>query len=263
VRAVTWNCHGATSSSKLWNRLKEMNPDVALLQEVGSVPDKDFDGFHAISRVAKRKDGKPQRFATFVIAKEGIVAEIHLSSSIPWVQRELEWFTGNLVGCTVKINGLGLTNLISVYSPAWPVDRTRIANEDTTKVKLKLNDDVWVADLLRCYLSETFRTQKTQWIVAGDFNLSETFDSWPGGPRGNREYLDGMEALGLTECLRKKKGKLTPTFLNTDKKTHKHQMDHLFVTAELASRLDDCFVGPQDILEERLSDHLPIIADFE
>jgi exonuclease III len=215
-----------------------------------------------VSRTAKRKDGKPQRFATAVLSRIGPITEFGLSSTIPWVQRELEWFGGNLVGGIIKVPKHDQIHFVSVYSPAWPVDKSRIIAEDTSGVKLTLNMDVWVTDLLRSALLDAFQSPRSPWVVAGDFNLSETFDSWPGGPRGNREYLDRMTALGLTECLVKKQGQLTPTFLNTDKKTHKHQIDHCFVTDELANRMQECVVGDRAVFRDGLSDHLPIIADF-
>jgi hypothetical protein len=35
------------------------------------------------------------------------------------------------------------------------------------------------------------------WVFAGDFNLSETFDLWRGGPRGNLECLNRMGGTGF------------------------------------------------------------------
>jgi exonuclease III len=41
-------------------------------------------------------------------------------------------------------------------------------------------------------------------------------------------------------------------------------MDHLFVTKPLAGRLISCDTGPQEIVfGANLSDHLPLIADFD
>jgi hypothetical protein len=72
-----------------------------------------------------------------------------------------------------------------------------------------------------------------------------------------------MADLGFVECLRKSQGSLTPTFRNTDKRTLKHQMDHLFATRALSKRLVRCDTGAHEIvLRENLSDHLPLIADF-
>ena len=71
--------------------------------------------------------------------------------------------------------------------------------------------------------------------------------------------------LGLVECLRHKQGALTPTFRNTSNGGIVHQMDHLFVTEVLAQRLTACDTGSRDRVfgsHPRLSDHLPVVADF-
>ena len=131
-------------------------------------------------------------------------------------------------------------------------------------MKLTLNADVWVADLLWSALHAIADDAHTPWVIARDFNLSETFDAWKGGPRGNREYLDRMSALGLTECLRYTHGKLTPTLKNPRGGSIKHQMDHLFITEALVPHLVSCETGnPKRVFTESLSDHLPIIADFD
>ena len=102
------------------------------------------------------------------------------------------------------------------------------------------------------------------WIIGGDFNLSETFDNWPGGPRGNLEYLEKMEKFGLTEYLRKFQGRLTPTFRNPRDGNIAHQMDHIFVTSDFLEHLSSCETGDRNLVFDRsLSVHLPIIADFE
>jgi exonuclease III len=102
-------------------------------------------------------------------------------------------------------------------------------------------------------------------IVGGDLNSSETFDYlWRGGPRGNREIMDRMNALGFYDCLRMFKGQLTPTFRHSGK-SFVHQLDHLYVTPRLLSRLTRCDVGSAERVwgsKPTLSDHLPIVADF-
>src|SRR5262245_53638787 len=86
---------------------------------------------------------------------------------------------------------------------------------------------------------------------------------WRGGPRGNREYLDRMDQLGLADCLRYAQGTLTPTFRTPSKGTITAQIDYLFVTDMLRTHLVTCDTGSrQRVFEQGLSDHLPIIADF-
>lgn len=67
------------------------------------------------------------------------------------------------------------------------------------------------------------------------------------------------------DCLRMFKGKLTPTFRNPSGGKVIHQIDHFYVTPMLLSRLTRCDVGPAERGFESspmLSDHLPIVADF-
>jgi len=130
---------------------------------------------------------------------------------------------------------------------------------------------VWGADILLAALRNTVADGE-MWIVGGDYNSSETFDcDWQDrnnrrfGIRssGNAENLERMRRLGFTECLRRAENDpIIPTFRHS-RGGIDHQMDHLFVSSALCSRLDRCIVGDQAVIfGESLSDHLPIIADF-
>jgi len=100
--------------------------------------------------------------------------------------------------------------VVSVHSPYFRIDPARFAGINTSAVKLTQNPDVYLADILWATLPQS----TDAWIVGGDFNLSETFDDGPSGPRGNREWLGRMTKSGYTECLRTAQGRLTPTFKN-------------------------------------------------
>jgi endonuclease/exonuclease/phosphatase family metal-dependent hydrolase len=55
-----------------------------------------------------------------------------------------------------------------------------------------------------------------------------------------------------------------PRLRHRSTETVKHQMDHLFVSQSLARHLRACDVGSHDqVFGRNLSDHLPIIADFD
>ena len=101
-------------------------------------------------------------------------------------------------------------------------------------------------------------------MVAGDFNSSVTFDYlWKGGPRGNQEIIDRMNALGLIECLKSSTGNLTPTFRNPKGGKIIHQIDHMYVSNALHLSLSKSYAGNDlMIFEKSMSDHLPIISDF-
>jgi exonuclease III len=271
MRVITWNIHGAKSDSLVWKFLLEMNPDIILLQEVGSIPERIKEVYDILSRVAIYKTGRPQKFSTVVLTNGKIIGEIPLSSDRVWVNSELDFFKGNLISCIIQLPNQEPINVISVYSPAWPVDKERLNGIDVSQVKLKLNPDVWVTEIIWSAL-KTMVSGNENWIVGGDYNSSETFDKeWQDkngikfGIRsyGNREILDRMVEIGFTECLRTfNNDKIIPTFKHSSSEIA-HQMDHLFVTNNVFSRLDKCVVGEHSIIFDRaLSDHLPIIADF-
>ena len=264
MRIVTWNCHQATATSAAWVYLEKLSPDVALLQEVRSIPGKLLKQYESAQGIPRAPSGGPQKFITALLVRGELQESIELSSPHDWVRSELEYFAGNLVAHRIRLLSGTELNCICVYSPAWPVKRERLQGVDTAGVQLTQNRDVWVTDLLWAALSHIADELGEPWVIAGDLNSSETFDSWSGGPRGNREYLDRMASLGLVECLRESQGELTPTFRNPKGGAIKHQMDHLFVTPPLAERLEICRTGSHDeVFGARLSDHLPIIADFD
>lgn len=87
---------------------------------------------------------------------------------------------------------------------------------------------------------------------------------WRGGPRGNKEFLERMSALGFVAALRDAQGDLTATFRNPGNGKVLHQIDHMFVSRRLPYTLKNCFVGDKDrVFGDSLSDHLPIIAEFD
>jgi len=220
--------------------------------------------FSQYASMAIKKDDTPQHFNTAILVKGHVGEPILLSAPTEWMAKELKRFEGNLVtGQVVSDNG-STVKAISVYSPAWEIERTRVSMYDLSEITLPTASGIWLADILWASLKHMKPSANEPWIIAGDFNLSETFDTWRVGKQSNRAYLQRMRELGLTECLRESQGQLTPTFRNSTRGNPvMHQMDHLFVTKVLADNLASCYTGEKDIVfGERLSDHLPIIANF-
>jgi exonuclease III len=266
MRVVTWNLNGAgTSRCGAWEYLLELKPDVALLQEVGSIPADVLAELQCREVHAMSKTGKPQRFKTAVFVKGRLADKVALTGSHPSIDRELDRFRGNLVAFRVQPRCAPPINVISVYNPAWPLERGAFADFDLRPVRLSLQPrDVWLADLLWFRLVELTRDRSVQWLIGGDFNLSESFDDRAGGPRGNREYLERMKSLDLVECLRHFNSGPVPTFKNPDGGAVVHQIDHLFASKELAAALSSAVAGSSDrVFGGKLSDHLPVIADFD
>jgi len=261
MRIITWNMRRATGTSSAWKCLTDLNPDVALLQEVSSIPSALYDLFDIKFLKAINKNGKPQKFGNAILVHGKIFNELILTSEYDWVNQELKRFSGNLLSCKAQPIGSPSINIISVYSPAWPIDTSKYQDIDITTIKLKLNPKLWVTEILWSALKNV-NVSESSWIVGGDLNCSETFDAT--FSNGNQEILDRMEVLGFIECLKKHTGRLTPTYKNSKGGKIIHQMDHLFVTDSLFSTLKQCRTGDDlDIFEKSISDHLPIIADFK
>lgn len=194
------------------------------------------------------------------MVKGKILIQEVLVSEYDWVNSELQKYAGNLLHCKVGLATGEVYNVVSVYSPAWSVATDNYSKEQVEQIKLQQNPDIWVTELLWAGLKNS-NLKFSSWIVGGDFNSSKTFDLPI--PRGNKEILDRMEALGFTECLRTATGRLTPTFRNPKGGEIIHQIDHLFVNEPIAQNFIDCATGDNlNIFEESISDHLPIVADF-
>jgi exonuclease III len=187
-----------------------------------------------------------------------------LSTPTEWMAKELQRFDGNVVSRQVVSDNGTTIKAISVYNPAWGIERTRVSMYDLSEITLPTARGIWLADMLWASLKHMKLSANELWVIAGDFNLSETFDAWRVGKQSNKAYLQRMRELGLTECLRESEGQLTPTYRNPSRGNPViHQMDHLFVTKVLADNLVTCYTGEKDrVFGKLLSDHLPIIADF-
>lgn len=245
----------------MWDYLLELDPDVALLQEVGDVSPALRDSYACELVPAAWKHGERLKFSTGLLVRGEIMRTVSLTSSIAWLGDVLARFGVNLVGREVRPDaGLVLT-AISVHSPAWPVDQDLPEDLDTSAVRLSANPDLWLTDVLWACLKHRPPAPAEPRIVGGDLNSSPTFDvrrPWA----GNQETLDRMADLGFVECLRTSQGRPTPTFRHS-KGSIKHQIDHLFVTQALAERLTFCSVGSHErVIDSWLSDHLPIVAQF-
>ena len=190
-----------------------------------------------------------------------IVEGIRPETRWPWVNELFEKYAGSFVGATVEVDGLKL-NVLSSYVPAFRLmSRTEVAEQEgAEEVRLQHWPEVWGTELV--WAAATHRASGAPWIIGGDMNSCETFDRTK--PRGNREFQERMVAAGFTEALRHAQGGITPTFLNPRTKQVRNQIDHLFVENPLISSLLSCEVpDSQDFFDTGLSDHLPIIAEFD
>ena len=260
INVLTWNMRRSSPDSQSWDIIRKISPDFCLLQEVGGIPKDISDEYKILQQKAINKNGVPQKFSTVILSKKPI-EQFRLKSSIDWVSKQLEFFSGNFLCGSIYINGNKI-NLISVYSPAWIVDTEKILQEDLKGIKLELSKSVWPTEILQNGLEHEEISIKNNWIISGDFNNSSTFDIlWPGGPKGCQEIIDRLYSLNLKEALFEHHGKLIPTFRNPKGGKIIHQIDHVFISEGLFSNLISSNVMSEfDVFEESLSDHYPILT---
>ena len=265
MKTITWNMRRAKKGSSAWSYFNELNPDIALLQEVTSYPESLSNTYSILFCKAFTKDGTEQSFGTAIFIKGGSLEVIPFLAKEAWVNNELTRLQGNILPVTITLpNGKNI-NIVNVYSPAWPIDRKRLAGINLDYLKSELTKDIWAIDLVQAVLRNQ-DLEETDWILGGDLNSSVTFDTkFPVGLRNNQEILDRLKQnYGLVECLHFKQGKLTPTFKSNKTKKVVDQIDHIFVKESMLPRVRTCIIGDQErVFGASLSDHLPIILDLE
>ena len=150
MRILVWNMRRATyKSDEVWDYFQEIDPDVALLQEVGSLPESLSRDYALVQRNAYAGNGNQQRFSTCLLVNGSVISQLQFSTPWDWVNEELENFAGNLVGAEISVQNDMTFRAISVYSPAWPkFDRQRLNEVDATDIKLKNNPDVCLTEIL-------------------------------------------------------------------------------------------------------------------
>lgn len=153
---------------------------------------------------------------------------------------------------------------MSVYSLAVPVPVHHLRNQDTDGIQLPANPKVWGTELMWSTLRSMPSISTEPWIVGGDLNASVRFDERK--DRGNQMILDRMADIGLPNIVRGANGSPVPTFRHSFGGLV-DQLDYLFANRFLLDRLTRVEVFPDvdRVFGQRpmLSDHLPIIADFD
>lgn len=263
MKVITWNIRKAKETSLVWQLIEEYDADIILLQEVLRIPESIQSSYNVIFRPAISESGKQQIFGTAVLTKYSIKCKIPLVSTNDFIHQELDFFKGNIIPLELISPENELINIVCVYSPAWTINPNRYSGKNIDDIKLTLNNRIWAFDILHSWLKE--KECKLNWIVAGDFNTSETFDYvWKGGPIGSLEYIKRLEKLGLRDCLRYYHKELVPTFRNPKGGKIIHQLDHMYTTSNLLENLSECKTADHELIfGKNLSDHLPIIATFK
>ena len=258
MKVLSWNVRGAHAGSDgVWVLFRECAPDVALLQESRGLPDDISAAYHVHAYPAVSRNGGRQSFSTAVLLKGDRGWSVRPFSNDVLLDEGLQTYAGNLVHVRWKDAEGKMWNMVSCYSPAWPLfdwEGTRRRGR-FDGFKSVLSDDLWLTDFIHRYAAEHRNDER--WVVAGDFNSATTF-SWEKGQ--NQEVLDNMGAAGLDEAVRLLYDGPVPTFRHS-RGSVKHQLDHFYLNAVARQDLVGCRVlSDQGVFEQGLSDHLPLVG---
>jgi hypothetical protein len=166
MRVVTWNCKRSTKEKDIWKHLKGLLPDIMLLEEVSSFPDWIKNNYIYQNEKSNTKNNTNQRFGNLLAHNGEDMQEFELTTELAWVNKEIKKFKGNLLLYSTKWNG-NILNLVSIYSPAWPLNSNLLYQEQINSVKLTQNEKLWLADLL-WYALKCNINPNEYYIIGGD-----------------------------------------------------------------------------------------------
>lgn len=258
VRIITWNMGcgfgGRYRSNHLnaWRQIEELDPDVALLQEVASIPD-----WADPSRIIVAKRNEAGTFLTVVYARRGSCELVAPDASV-----------SPLLGSQAviaEVTGLGEPLLVaSVHTrtgrPKEPELSMFHGLDPEVKGRLDLPSDSgsWNASII-CSVIE-WAAGRRNFVAGGDFNLAWRFDETDPRPTGwaSDQFKAMRDAGWRRPHLKFHAGEERTLFRRP---LEIFQLDHFFCDAGTYGRATACDVIHLDDLEE-LSDHAPLGLTF-
>lgn len=265
MRIVTWNMgywgHASVHEAAWRWLLDELSPDIALLQEcvvpswVQSRATVLFDEAYPKSR--------NQRWGTALVTRDLTTVPARLEEIETWLSTLGEHapdvcsaarLQGWCVPGHVSLPDGSSALFISIHNPAFPIERSLVEDHDLTGIKLELNPDVWLLDVVFHFLEHRLSEPL---LIGGDFNCSRLLDDPI--PRGNAEFFDRLPDDGFVSLHRRFHDADEQTFFHP--KRREHQLDYLYTDTILAERATHCRVVPKHVVEP-YSDHAPIVAEL-
>lgn len=251
MRVVSWNMgYGfgyAQSHDEAWRQLlNDLQPDVALVQEA-----RPPEWVVETQSLVWRPEHSNTTWGT------GVIAAGHTLTGVPsprhrWLPR--------LGGQAVVAEAATPTEedflIASIHAQAKPVDPKIIDGEDVDGIKLHLASEIWPLDLIFDDLRRD--AEGRRFVIGGDLNASLLFDR-NYGPRGNAEFFERVADAGWIDCRAVFYEDEQRTFFQPGKGPY--QLDHVFVDAETADRLE-AFTVVTDDEYLALSDHAPVVVDI-
>ncbi|MCC7542417.1 MAG: endonuclease/exonuclease/phosphatase family protein [Deltaproteobacteria bacterium] len=268
MRVATWNMGYWSYRARhedAWRWiLDHLNPDVLLAQEC--LPPAWLGRDHAVvfdraypsgnqtwgSAVVSRLPATPRRLVDVDDWFRLVPMTVPGKNGIAGIHRADGWITA----AEVVTPGLGPVLTLSVHSPAYPLEDSRLTGIDISGMKLKRNPHLWLLDVLFYFLRSRLGSPL---LVGGDFNYSRLLDD-RNGEGGNAEFFDRVASEGFVSLHRRFHEQDEQTYFHPRRR--KHQLDYLYSSASVGEHATACSVTPYEQVRE-FSDHAPLVCDFD
>jgi len=245
MRVISWNMKNKKSN---WTFLSSLSPDIALIQEAYNLNNTSDNNFvNDFTHKLKVKN----KVNNFIYSPRNKSERINFPKE----------FNKDFICVRTTTKNENEIFLLSIYGN---LDWHKFPNSE---IKLKKWFTIFTGQL-----AITITFLKTQYnarniLIAGDFNCERRMDDNPtstkfmkNGERINNLFFDFILGMGFKNCVRK--------YYLEPQRTHKHvrssykwELDHMFCTAELYDLLENIEILDY-VIQNKLSDHNPIIADF-
>ncbi|MGD8486490.1 MAG: hypothetical protein PVH07_07630 [Chloroflexota bacterium] len=252
MRVVSWNLAAGTTSrsagihDRAWRYLEELDPDVALLQEV--VPP-DWARERADWRLVHRPF---VRWVTAILAR----APLRLVELEGPADGELDAM-GHLAAAELGLPG-GASMLVgSVHTPIGEASRSQLGGRDPELVRTARYQVPFKRDAAYAVFRD--RTSDRRFIVGGDWSTSRLWDELHDGT-SEVDFFERAQGDGWVECYRRFHPSEGQTWFRSDEPPY--QLDHVFCDPATGALMLSCEIDQRPAKELRLSDHAPLVIEF-
>jgi exonuclease III len=254
MKILSWNMARAIRPTGLntdpWAVLEEINPDIALLQEV-RVPPMTFGGhFHIVPTARGWGTGV---WSKYPFSWTGTLPRGSDSSH----EAIGDALAGYVATAAVELSPGRSLSVTSVHAYPAPVDARFLAGFSIDSVKCPAAAGVWPGDLV-WWATRSLPNAGDPIVLGGDWNTALRFDEVY-GPRGNAEFFARMSETGWCDAMKKFHDAEVQTYFSTGRGPY--QLDHVFLTSDLFNSLQgaDVAATPQVL---GASDHAPIVLEI-
>jgi endonuclease/exonuclease/phosphatase family metal-dependent hydrolase len=241
--------------SRAWDHLvQDLQPDVALLQEVHEEDAQRWHGVDGISIVFCRF--RPDLVWGSAVLTRGLpVAPVDVSNHI-WLSR----LWGSVIVADVG-TGDDVLRVASVHAQARAIPKSDLVGVDTTDLSVPGFKDVWPLYVIFHDLNDLLCPLEPPipFLVGGDLNAARDLDK-PGRVTGNNAFFDLARDRGFRSLTEDRWGEERQTFHRSD--SAPYQLDHLLSDASTAGLLGTPIIDDAAVTELRHSDHTPLSTTY-